>query len=330
MNELVPHQACPTCGCSEYRVVATVEQLENEKQFRDRLFRREWPDVPNSMLNDLTVFTNSYPARLVECRDCGLVCRDPRFSPQASIQAYASDDYSDIWLESTFSEYYDSYARRMPELKRVVGEQALILEVGSYVGGFLAAARDNGWVAQGVDVGQKVSEFSRAKTLNVFTGTLFDARLASATFDAVFVWVCFDQLSEPLQVLNEIHRILRPSGWLFLQIPNGDFIKSMEPLARGPMRAPVKKALAYTGMAGFPYQLGYTPAVLFNLLPRNGFRNVTVTHQMDVCDGTASATRQPSEQVRYVRQIGRMSAVLARVSGGRLVKSPWLLVTCQK
>ncbi len=330
MYELEPHRTCPVCGCPEYFVLASQEQLDYEKQFRERLFQRRLPGVPESMLDDLTVFTNAYPARLVTCRACGLVCRDPRFSSEGALRAYSSDDYSEEWMASTFSEYYDSYSGKMNDLKRTVGERANVLEVGSYVGGFLAAARDHGWTARGVDVGQRVGEFSRRKGLNVFTGTLFDAHLQDSGFDAVFVWVCFDQLPHPRRHLAEIRRVLRSGGWLFIQVPNGDYIKQMEQMARGPLRAPVCKALAYTGMAGFPYQLGYTPRVLRNLLSEYGFANVSLASETDTCENAVPTQRQIPEQRLYTRRIRLMSKWIARASANRMIRSPWLLATGQK
>src|SRR6266542_3064503 len=97
-----------------------------------------------------------------------------------------------------------------------IGSKARVLEVGSYVGGFLAAAHDAGLDAQGIDVGVQVSDFVRAKGLTVHTGTLQAAQFDAEAFDAVCVWNCFDQIPEPWATVSEIYRLLRTGGWLFV------------------------------------------------------------------------------------------------------------------
>ena len=39
-----------------------------------------------------------------------------------------------------------------------------------------------------------------------------------ATFDAVFTWSVFEHVSQPVRMFQEIHRVLKPDGLLFLQL----------------------------------------------------------------------------------------------------------------
>ena len=66
------------------------------------------------------------------------------------------------------------------------------LEVGSYVGAFLDAARARGWRFEGVDVNEGASRFARAQGLTVTVGTI-DEVPATRRFDAVAIWNCLDQ-----------------------------------------------------------------------------------------------------------------------------------------
>ncbi len=335
MPELQAYDFCIVCGSKEYSVLATLEQLQEERRYRNRLFRSGLlPGTPEHMFQDLTIFTNNYPARLVECKTCGVVSRDPRFSPRASVEAYAKDEYHQDWLESTFQEYYASFRSQMPRLIKMLGPEAHVLELGSYVGGFLAAARDYSWQAQGVDVGKRVSDFVRSKGFHVTTGTLLDARLPDRTFDAVFVWVCFDQLPNPWAVLAEIHRLLLPKGWLILQVPNGDFVKRMEPLARSirwhPMRETILKTLAYTGLAGFHFQTGYTPASLKRILGASGFEGISIHNRINLADAQECKHYAIPEQGVFLSRVQWASNALARLSLGKAVKGPWIQVACRK
>lgn len=333
MNHLQSYDACVVCGSRRAFVLVTREELGDQARYRDRLFRRALAGTPDYMLHDLTVFTNTYDARLVVCENCGLVCRDPRFAPQASLQAYAQDVYAPEWLEQAFEQYYHAFRLQMPQLGIKIGRAATVLEIGSYVGGFLAAARDYGWHAQGVDVGRHVSEFTHGKGLDVFPGTLAQANLASGSFDAVFVWVCFDQLPDPWAELKEIRRLLKKGGWLVLEVPNGDFIKLLQRvtfLFRSPaLREQVWRLLAYTGLAGFPYQIGYTPATLRRVLNASGFCRIEIRNAINIWDSPGSEVMEPiPEQKRYVLGAFRIAQMIQSVSFQRIAQGPWIKASC--
>ncbi len=331
MSELQTHRTCPICGRTACKVFIPRDRLAAETRYRDALFRSALPPgTPDEMLDDLTVFTNAYEADLIACR-CGLVCRDPRFAPEAAIRAYAEDDYSTSWLEQSFRQYLAGFRVRMPELVKRVGEHARVLEIGSYVGGFLAAAREARWDAQGVDVGKRVVEFSRGKGLKVFAGTVQEAQFPAAYFDAAFAWVCFDQLPDPWNTVSEIRRILKPRGWLFLQVPNGEFVRWTEALARLPgLRERVWRIRSYTGIAGFPYPIGYTRKSLTRLLRTSGFRHLEFRNRCNISDGAAEPVHVLSEQIAAVNRLHQLVQFLYHISGHVLLKGPWIEVACRK
>ena len=106
------------------------------------------------------------------------------------------DRYSNSHLESEFllerkwaEEKLSIFARWLQV--RNVPE---IVEVGSFVGGFLAAGRQCGWSMLGVDPGKQVTDFCRSRELPVYCGTLDDAPISSNSVDAVVIWNTFDQL----------------------------------------------------------------------------------------------------------------------------------------
>ncbi len=328
MRDLVPHQTCPLCTSRAYSTLATQQRLAFESNFREQLFRRLLPNTPRSMLDDITVFADSYPARLVVCEECGLVSRDPRLAPAAEVAVYAQDDYGANWLEDSFRRYYEAFKQRMPELEDKIGKQASVVEVGSYVGGFLAAAGEAGWQALGIDVGRQVTEFSRRKGLNVRTGTLQAARLPDSAFDAAFIWDCFDQLPEPGATLQEIRRILKADGWLFIQVPNGEFVRLMETasakLLIQPLQQQLLKALAFAGVAGFPYQTGHTRKTLQRMLATNGFGRIRIRNRVNILKGAAQAPLSAPEQVRYLRLMSAAAEVVYHASLRSVVIAPWM------
>ena len=259
----------------------------------------------------------------------------PATFPEASELAYATDAYHPRWLESAYREFRAAFRERMPGLVEWVGRDARVLEVGSFVGGFLAAGREHGWRCEGVDVGTCVVDFARVRGLEVTKGTLGDARFPSRSFDAVFVWSCFDQLSEPWVELAEIRRVLRPGGRLLVRVPNGDFVRWMQIVGRAAPRLlgdGVGRILALTGLAAFPYQVGYTPSSLGRILQNSGFSSIRVRNHTNL-RGSNPARRSfwtIPEGARALGRIHRSSELLRRATLGRIAMGPWIEVSSTK
>src|SRR3954466_13948699 len=79
-------------------------------------------------------------------------------------------------------------------LRRALGHAGTGLEVGSYVGAFLAAARDEGLQFEGLDINPDVNAFTRSLGFIVHDGEL-PTFTADHRFDAIAIWNTFDQLA---------------------------------------------------------------------------------------------------------------------------------------
>ncbi len=94
------------------------------------------------------------------------------------------------------------------------------LDVGCHTGRFLELTRALGMEVAGVELDPHAAEAARAKGLDVFQGTLHDAKYPDASFDVVTLNHVFEHLPNPVEHLDEIHRILKPGGTLVLATPN--------------------------------------------------------------------------------------------------------------
>jgi len=149
-----------------------------------------------------------------------------------------------------------------------------IIEVGSFVGGFLAAGQQRGWTILGVDPGKQVAEFCLARGLAVHCGTLADAPIAPKSVDAVVIWNTFDQLPNPDITLGSARQLLRNEGVLVIRVPNGLLYRNATKVLKRKSiwRNMVIATLAWNNLLGFPYLHGYSIATLDLLLERHGFR----------------------------------------------------------
>ncbi len=135
---------------------------------------------------------------------------------------------------SSFFPYYD-FERHKSEAKgkffarKYLRGAGRFLDVGCATGFFLNGIRANSeWETLGVEFGAAAVEFARKELdLNVAQGNLADAKFPDGHFDFVHVNNVLEHALEPLEMLEEARRILKPDGVFYLSVPNG-FIDSRD------------------------------------------------------------------------------------------------------
>lgn len=118
-----------------------------------------------------------------------------------------------LWQEET-------QAKRLRLVARETGALAgaTILDIGSGMGGFLVAAARHGAVAVGVEPNAAYCEMTRLRAARyglpptVARGYGEHLPFAAGTFDAVLAQDILEHVHDPMAVLAEIRRVLRPEG----------------------------------------------------------------------------------------------------------------------
>ncbi len=219
----------------------------------------------------------------VRCRDCGLVFVNPQLEEGVVLEEYRTAATNDLWFEVLTSE-------RQQELDRAKFGEVLdalepyrgkLLDVGCSIGLFLALAGERGWETRGLEPAPRAREHAReAYGLDVRPEPLEEAGLAERTFDAVVLLSVLEHATEPLGLLRECARVLRPGGALYVIVPN------VESLACRVLGA---QARTFDGRNHLVY---FSPATLADALGRAGF-----------------------EARRTITRIGSLGPVFARVAG---------------
>ena len=273
--ELKPEIAaqCVVCGtggrellCSEAELREQIRYLREFHRRRLRPRRERRSDAP---LADRAEFTQDYTTDVVSCVGCGLVLRDTRPRAADVLEAYETDHYGAERLAAMFEAQLQSARVKARQLRRQVRvrQRPVVVEIGSFVGGFLAAADELGWEAIGVDPGAEVGEFCRSKGLRVYQAAAQDAAIATDAADCVAIWNTFDQLPDPRPTLKAARRWLRPGGVLVIRVPNGAAFRAAMRWQRTlPFAAPLLAAMAWNNLLGFPYLYGYSIRTLDRLL----------------------------------------------------------------
>ena len=89
-----------------------------------------------------------------------------------------------------------------------------LLDVGAHVGVFCEVASERGWDAWGLEPSLWAVDVGRRRGLNMIQGTLREAELDSASYDAVTMWDVIEHLLDPLSDIREAARLLKPNGVL--------------------------------------------------------------------------------------------------------------------
>jgi 2-polyprenyl-3-methyl-5-hydroxy-6-metoxy-1,4-benzoquinol methylase len=97
---------------------------------------------------------------------------------------------------------------------------ARVLDVGCGSGVLLARMKSLGWEVAGVEVDPGGVTAARARGVTVHQGQLADARFAENQFNAVHSAHVIEHVHDPVALLRECFRILKPGGKLVILTPN--------------------------------------------------------------------------------------------------------------
>ena len=113
-----------------------------------------------------------------------------------------------------------SFLDRIAKLLDKSPEQIRLLDVGCSSGAFLNTAVKLGFRAEGVEPAPKAAATAQAAGLKVYQGLLQEAGYADGQFDAITLFEVIEHLQQPLALLQECQRILRPGGILLIGTGN--------------------------------------------------------------------------------------------------------------
>ncbi|MDX2032519.1 MAG: class I SAM-dependent methyltransferase [Blastocatellia bacterium] len=207
-----------------------------------RLFRFSPPDICDqveiaALVCDLcgaagptyVLSTERLDGPLVTCRACGLFyvappSREPgavsaemvRLAGRAQELALVERDVEEgerPWRERMARE-------RLADLGRFVPGGRL-LEIGSSTGEMIAAAGER-FTAIGLEPDEANCRIARARGLDCRNTTLDEARFPAGHFDAAVSYHVIEHVPSPRAELRELHRVLKPGGWLVMETPNID------------------------------------------------------------------------------------------------------------
>lgn len=161
-------------------------------------------------------YGSSYALR--ECGSCGTAFFDPPPSIQDLHTFYSIHGY-DFNQQSQAARARFLISRYL--IHRTKGR---FLDIGCATGFLLKAlSAEISWEVHGVELVTKAAEFAK-NTLglsHVLNVDLEGARYPDGYFDVVHISEVLEHVTDPLALLRECRRIIKPDGLFFLSLPNG-------------------------------------------------------------------------------------------------------------
>jgi SAM-dependent methyltransferase len=200
----------------------------------------------------------------VRCDDCRLVFVNPQVREDVVLEEYRTAATNDLWFDVLTSERQlvldrEKFAEVLDLLEPYRGGGRL-LDVGCSIGLFLDLAREGGWSGVGLEFAPRALAYAREELgLEVLDVPLEEAGFEPESFDAVGLLSVLEHTNEPRRMLEDVARVLRPGGAVYVVVPN------VESLA---CRVLHERARTFDGRNHLVY---FSPATLTELFDRAGF-----------------------------------------------------------
>jgi SAM-dependent methyltransferase len=95
-----------------------------------------------------------------------------------------------------------------------------LLDVGCNIGTFLQEAKTEGFIVTGVEPDRKAVEIGVGSGLNIQCGYLHEMDFEESSYDVITLFEVIEHLQEPIRMMQECHRLLKPSGMVFMTTGN--------------------------------------------------------------------------------------------------------------
>lgn len=165
-------------------------------------------------------------ADVVECSDCSLVYV-PTPAPEVTSIYKASYFNGDTDVhgygnyENEYESHYLTFQNRLRETEKKLGGRGRVLDVGCALGHFGKVALDRGWDVFITDVSEfAVQKSSVSYNLKGFVSSPDKLPVKDGSFDCITLFDVVEHVSQPVELLANMHKALQENGILHLTTPD--------------------------------------------------------------------------------------------------------------
>ncbi len=203
MGSLFEHRNCPNCGGNDFEVLFDSNIKRGDLQ---------------GGIDTVYMLPGDKYGRHVKCRKCHLVYVNPIEKANRINGNYSEMKNSAV---SIVRRNRLRATKAQVELAKKYKGNTKLLDIGCGEGFFLFNASKAGYITKGVELSQNAVEYARREFgLDVEVGLFEKMQFPENYFDVVTLWQVLEHLSQPLTVLKEAQRVLKPGGLLAISTPD--------------------------------------------------------------------------------------------------------------
>lgn len=195
------------------------------------LFRSPDQQPPSAAsFETVTSETREGPGIWEKCRNCSLVINRSGVPPEEAMEFYNEDyvkknSYSKgevLTAKAHFEARLPSVRRIAERLKPLLQKSQDIFELGAASGELLHLIQPNVHSCFGMELNSLFCEFMRTELSIPATDEDFMGYSFPQQYDGVISVNTVDHMYETGRVLEKLFSILKPGGWLYIEVPNDE------------------------------------------------------------------------------------------------------------
>lgn len=159
----------------------------------------------------------------VRCQACRLIQQNPQPDRQGILDRY-NDQYFDYEIENE-RQFFGLMLKGLADagLTAPAEHGGTFMDIGCATGLLLEHQMKLGWQVQGVEVCAPAARYGMEhRGVPIHIGPLEEAGFSSASFDVIHFSHLIEHLNHPKAFLQEVFRLLKPSGRILVTTPNAD------------------------------------------------------------------------------------------------------------
>lgn len=164
---------------------------------------------------------NNVNYSLLYCKNCENGFTYPQPTKEELDDLYSTNTYR-TETGQRFNIYIEKFVnwtveRRCREITASYKKPGKILDVGCGRGLLLSHMKRNGWQVNGIEYNDETASYANQQyNVNVTTTTDYPPN----SFDIITITHVLEHLNNPLEMLNEYYKLLKPGGLLIVSTPN--------------------------------------------------------------------------------------------------------------
>ncbi|MBK8809901.1 MAG: class I SAM-dependent methyltransferase [Acidobacteria bacterium] len=217
------------------------------------------------------------------CCECGLIFPNPMPHPVGGLAQHYDADPSDYFVNHESPVKLLVANKLLERAEQWLGKKGKILDIGCGRGEIVQTAETAGWEVVGIEPSEPFADYAeRHSGVKILRKTLEECHFDADEFDCIFLSAVLEHLYNPMEIVGEISRILKPGGLFYFDVPNESGLYFV--LGNLYYRILGRKWTVNLAPTFSPYHLfGFNRRSLTRLLERNGLR----IKELKICGGTS-------------------------------------------